>query len=190
MGKRGHHLREVSEEEVAQLRTLSSSRTQPYRTVQRAKLIVSMIDDNTLTAAQAAKQAGFKSSISGACWVKRFNTDGIQGLADKPKSGKPRIHSTEVRSQLIDLALQKPRSLGYPFEMWPLVRLQTAFKEKTDIHLSDSTIWEWLKEEGLCWKRQQSWFREAEKQDEAFVEKRGHHSGIRQSSASNACDLY
>ena len=114
MDKRGHHLREVSEEEVAQLRTLSSSRTQPYRTVQRAKLIVSMIDDNTLTAAQAAKQAGFKSSISGACWVKRFNTDGIQGLADKPKSGKPRIHSTEVRSQLIDLALQKPRSLGYP----------------------------------------------------------------------------
>ena len=43
MGKRIHHLREVSEEEVAQLRTLSSSRTQPYRTVQRAKLIVSMI---------------------------------------------------------------------------------------------------------------------------------------------------
>ena len=30
MGKRGHHLREVSEAEVAELRTLSSSRTQPY----------------------------------------------------------------------------------------------------------------------------------------------------------------
>ena len=79
MGKRIHHLREASEDDVAQLRTLSSSRTQPYRTVQRAKLIVSLIDDKTLTAAQAAKQAGFKSSISGACWVKRFNEKGIQG---------------------------------------------------------------------------------------------------------------
>ena len=60
---------------------------------------------------------------------------------------------------MIDLALQKPRSLGYPFEVWTLGRLQTAFTEKTGIHLSDSTIWEWLKEEGLRWKCQQSWFR-------------------------------
>ena len=173
MGKRVHHLREVSEAEVAELRTLSSSQTQPYRTVQRAKLIVSMLDDATLTASQAAKDVGFKSSNSGTCWVKRFNEDGIQGLSDKPKSGKPRTHSDEVRGHLIDLALQKPRSLGYPFELWTLVRLQTAFRERTGIHLSDSTIWEWLKEEGLRWKRQQSWFREAEKQDKEFVQKRG-----------------
>ncbi len=36
---------------------------------------------------------------------------------------------------MIDLALQKPRSLGYPFEVWTLGRLQTAFTEKTGIHL-------------------------------------------------------
>ena len=173
MGKRVHHLRDVNEEEAQQLRTLSGSRTEPYRMVQRAKLIVSMLDDEKLTATQAAQQVGFKSANSGACWVQRFNDDGIQGLSDKPKSGKPRIHTDEVRGQLIDLALQKPRSLGYPFELWTLKRLQTAFRERVGIHLSDSTIWEWLKEEGLHWKRQQSWFREAEKQDEAFVEKRG-----------------
>ena len=173
MGKRVHHLRDVNEEEAQQLRTLSGSRTESYRMVQRAKLIVSMLDDKKLTATQAAQQADFKSGNSGACWVKRFNEDGIQGLSDKPKSGKPRIHTDEVRGQLIDLALQKPRSLGYPFELWTLKRLQTAFRERVRIHLSDSTIWEWLKEEGLHWKRQQSWFREAEKQDEAFVEKRG-----------------
>ena len=173
MGRRVHHICEINEEENAELRRLASSRTHPFRTVQRAKLIVSMLDDNTLTASQASKKVGFKSLNSGACWVKRFNEDGIQGLADKPKSGKPRIHSDEVRGQLIDLALQKPRSLGYPFELWTLIRLQTAFKERTGIYLSDSTIWVWLKEEGLNWKRQQSWFREVEKQDEEFVEKRG-----------------
>lgn len=173
MGKRVHHLREVSEAEESDLRTLASSRTDAYRMVQRAKLIVSMLDDETLTASQAAKQVHFKTGVSGACWVKRFNEDGIEGLSDKPKSGKPRTHSTEVRGQLIDLALRKPRSLDYPFELWTLKRLQTVFKERTGIHLSGSTIWEWLKEEGLHWKRQQSWFREAEKQDEAFVQKRG-----------------
>ena len=64
---------------------------------QRAKMIVSMLDDETLTATQAAQQAGFKSGNSGACWVKRLNEDGIQRLCDKQKSGKPRIHSDEVR---------------------------------------------------------------------------------------------
>ena len=41
------------------------------------------------------------------------------------------------------------------------------------LHLSDSTIWTWLDEDGLEWKRQQSWFHDAEKHDPEFVEKRG-----------------
>ena len=49
-----HHLREVSEEEESELRTVASSRTHAYRMVQRAKLVVSMLDDKTLTATQAA----------------------------------------------------------------------------------------------------------------------------------------
>lgn len=49
MGKRVHHLREVSEEE-SELRTLVSSRMHAYRMVQRAKLIMSMLDDEALTA--------------------------------------------------------------------------------------------------------------------------------------------
>ena len=76
MGKRIHHLREVSEIEAKALRKLSKSRTQPYRRVQRAKLLVHMIDDETLTASKAAKQAGFKSGVSGAHWVNRFNEAG------------------------------------------------------------------------------------------------------------------
>ncbi len=137
MGKRIHYLREVSETEGQQLRTLAHSRTQPHQLVQRANLIVNMID---LTASKAAKQAGFKTGVSGAYWVKRFNEDGIEGLADKLRSGKPKTHSIEVRSQLIDLALQKPQSLGYPFELWTLIRLQIAFKQRGGAHLSDSTI--------------------------------------------------
>ena len=54
-----------------------------------------------------------------------------------------------------------------------LERLQVAFQERYDIHLSDSTIWEWLAAEGLEWKRQESWFHEAEKHDPEFGGKKG-----------------
>jgi hypothetical protein len=62
----------------------------------------------------------------------------------------------------LDLALQKPCSLGLPFAMWTLERLQTAFFEREGIQLATSTIWEYVEAECLRWKRQQSWFHEAD----------------------------
>ena len=51
MGKR-EFVRLVKQEH--QLRTLANSRTQPHRIVQRAQLIVNMLDDSQLTASKAA----------------------------------------------------------------------------------------------------------------------------------------
>lgn len=165
-------LREVSDEEAEQVRKLATSRTQPARIVQRAKIIQTLLDDPKLPAGEAGKLVGYKSDVPGREWVKRFNEHGVQGLKDKRRPGRPPDHSETVRSSLISLALQKPSSLGYPFELWTLERLQRAFEEREGVHLSDSTIWTWLEAEGLKWKRQQSWFHEAEKHDPEFVEKR------------------
>jgi hypothetical protein len=69
--------------------------------------------------------------------------------------------------------VQKPAGLGEPFALWTLERLQRAFEARHGVHLSDSTIWTWLRDEGLVWKRQQSWFHEPARHDPAFAEKRG-----------------
>jgi transposase len=141
--------------------------------VQRAKIIQFMMQDPKLPASAAGLRAGYQTDWPGRFWVKRFNEQGLAGLEDAHRSGHPRIHGETVRSALIDLATQKPNTLGYPFKLWTLERLQSAFKERQGVHLSDSTIWTWLAEEGLAWKRQESWFHEAEKHDPEFVEKRG-----------------
>ena len=166
-------LRSLTTEEVKEIRRLARSRTEPMRIVQRAKLIEAMMDDPNLNASDASFLVDFKSNASGPQWVKRFNDEGISGLEDKARSGRPVTHTEAVRSQLIDLALQKPSSLEYPFELWTLARLRTAFEERYKLRLSRSTIWEWIKAEGLHWKRQQSWFHDVEKHDSEFVSKRG-----------------
>ena len=166
-------LRSLTTEEETEVRKLAASRKAAHRLVQRAKVIVAMLDHPTLHATQAGQQAGFSGRQSGVSWVKRFNAEGIAGLDDKPKAGRPPTHDQSVRSALIALARQKPDSLGYPFKLWTLERLQTVFQERNGIHLSDSTIWEWVEAEGFKWKRQESWFHEAEKHDPEFVEKRG-----------------
>ena len=166
-------LRSLTTEEETEIRKLAASRKTAHRLVQRAKVIELLLDNPKMHATVAGHQAGFSGRQSGVSWVKRFNAEGLAGLEDKPKPGRPWIHDQRVRSALISLAQQKPDTLGYPFKLWTLERLQTAFKERQGVHLSDSTIWEWVEGEGFKWKRQQSWFHEAEKHDPEFVEKRG-----------------
>jgi transposase len=166
-------LREVSESEAAEVRRLAHARQEAVELVKRARLIEYLLDHPEVPASRAGMRVGFGSNASGSEWVKRFNAEGVAGLSNRPKPGRPVIHTEEVRSQVLDIAMQKPGSLGYPFAMWTLERLQVALREKHNLHLSRSTIWHWLDDEGLEWKRQQSWFHEPEKHDPEFVEKRG-----------------
>ena len=166
-------LRTLTSEEEQEIRRLTKSRKEPIRIVQRARLIAAMLDNSELAASRAGEQVGFKGAPMGIQWVKRFNERGIAGLMDGDRPGRPPTHSQETRSALLDLALQKPRGLGYPFELWTLERLQRAFKERHGLHLSDSTIWNWVEAEGFRWRKQESWFHEPEKHDPEFTKKRG-----------------
>jgi len=166
-------LRTLTIEEEVEIRRLAKSRKEAMRLVQRARVIEAMLDDPGLAASRAGEQVGFKGPGPGIHWVRCFNEAGLAGLKDGERSGRPPTHSQETRSALLDLALQKPRSMGYPFELWTLERLQIAFKERHGIHLSDSTIWTWVEVEGFRWRKQESWFHEPEKHDPEFAEKRG-----------------
>ncbi len=166
-------LRTLTSEEEQEIRRLAKSRKEPARIVQRAQVIAAMLDDPELAASRAGERAGFRGAPMGIEWVKRFNERGLAGLMDEERPGRPPTHSQETRSALLDLALQKPKSLGYPFALWTLERLQRAFKERHGIHLSDSTIWTWVESEGFRWRKQESWFHEPEKHDPEFAEKRG-----------------
>ena len=144
--------------------------------VQRARVIRALLEEPSRSATAAGRRAGFTREDAGPRWVRRFNAGGVAALRDAPRSGRPPTHTPDVRSRLIALAVQKPRTLGHPFALWTLERLQRAFEAAHGVHLSDSTIWTWLKEEGLVWKRQQTWFHEVERRDPAFAEKRGSSS--------------
>ena len=75
-----------------------------------------MLADPDLSATAAGVRAGLSNAV-GAKWVRRFNTGGLAGLEDRPRSGRPRTHSEAVRSKLIALALSKPSKIGLPFAL-------------------------------------------------------------------------
>jgi len=170
-------LRAVSASEAEQVRRLAHARQGAVEVVRRAQLIEYLLDHPEVPASRAGMRIGFGSNTSGSEWVKRFNKEGMAGLENRAKSGRPLTHDESIRSEVVNLAVQKPKSLGYPFAVWTLERLQVAMQAKCKLHLSRATIWRWLEAEGLEWKRQESWFHEADKHDPEFVEKRGPSSG-------------
>ena len=66
-------------------------------------------------------------------WLKRFNQEGLSGLEDRPRPGKPRTYQAEQRSQLVVTALTNPLELDLPFACWTLDRLQAYLNEEKGI---------------------------------------------------------
>ena len=161
-------VRALTTEEVAELKRLAGSRTAPHRIVQRAQIIWASAQGET--APVIAPRLGL-SALRVRSWIHRFNRDGLVGLADARRGGRPRRHDETTRGTVLALARTKPRSLGLPFALWTLARLQQALNERHGLRVTPATIWKWLQAEGLVWKRQQSWFQA--QVAPAFVENRG-----------------
>ena len=161
-------VRAWAEEETTPLHRLAYSRTAAHRGVQRAQIIGASVQG--LRVPTLAQRVGL-SALRVRTWIRRFNARGLAGLADRPRTGRPRRHDAPTRGTVIALARTKPQSLGYPFARWTLARLPQALQERHQIHVTPATLWKWLQAEGLVWKRQQSWFQVPV--DPAFSEKRG-----------------
>ena len=161
-------VRPLTAQKADALKRFASSRTAPHRVVQRAQIISARVQGEPVPA--IARRVGL-STFRVRAWIHRFNRHGLAGLVDAPRSGRPRQHDETARGTVIALARTKPRSLGCPFALWTLARLQQALRERHGLHVTPATIWKWLQAEGLVWKRQQSWFQVQD--DAAFVGKRG-----------------
>lgn len=73
-------------------------------------------------------------------WHKRWQSEGISGLADLPRDGRPQV-TTEAYNQQLEEALERdPQELGYAFRVWTKAKLLAYMEEKTGIRVHESTL--------------------------------------------------
>jgi transposase len=104
-------------------------------------------------------------------WIKRFNEQGVDGLKDLPRSGRPAIYSREEVSIAVQTALTDPQTLDLPYACWTLDRRVHYLKEVKGLQIKRSRLGELLLAEGLRWRKEERWF--GERVDPDFAEKRG-----------------
>jgi transposase len=187
-------IRDLTDDERQTIERLAHSRTEAARLVERAKIL--WFASQGEKAPQVAKRLGMDERTV-LTWLKRFNAEGLPGLQDRPRSGRPVTYAPEVVAAVLATSLTDPKQLGQPFGCWSIRRLETYLNEEQGLPIKRSRIDELLLAEGLRWHTQQSWFGEratadfaaGEEQpeapprrvDPAFAEKRGRSSGFTRS---------
>ena len=161
-------VRALTSEEQATIRRLAHARTEPARTVERARIIELAVQGHRVPA--IARLLGI-TEVTVRVWLKRFNAHGLSGLEDAPRRGRPPTYTPTEVSAVIATALTPPEQLGLPFASWTLDRLEAYLNEQQGIAIKRSRIDELLVAEGLRWRTQETWF--GERVDPAFAEKRG-----------------
>jgi transposase len=162
------HIGPMTAEEVEMIHRLAHSRTEAARLVERARIIWLAHQGRPVPA--IARELRLCQATVRA-WLKRFNRQGLVGLQERARPGRPATYSAEQVGEVIATALIPPRDLGLPFASWTLDRLQAYLSEVKGIAMKRTRIDELLLAEGLRWRQQETWF--GERVDPAFAEKRG-----------------
>ena len=86
-------------------------------------------------------------------WIRRFDDLGPDGLYDRPRSGRPRKITDEVRGMVVQLIQEDPQQEGNMATFWTVAMLALALTRKLKVTLSLSTLRETLHQMGLRWGR-------------------------------------
>jgi transposase len=85
--------------------------------------------------------------------INRFNREGILGLSDRPRQGRPRKTNRRYVELLKKVVSISPREVGYSFGSWTLDRLREHLARKTQIVLSVPHLSRLMAEHGIVYRR-------------------------------------
>ena len=135
-----------TDEDRQELERLSKSRTDEARLVERAKIVLKCMAGRRND--EVAEEVGIQAATVGV-WRNRFAGEGMGGLRDRPRPGKPAIYPAADLRQRILKQLEAPPPAG--LSAWDGGTLAQV------LGVSDDAVWRVLRKEGVQLRRHRSW---------------------------------
>jgi len=145
----------LSDADRAVLERRARCYTLPYAQVVRARIVLLAAGglENVVIAGRLDVHVGVVSR-----WRKRFVLEGIAGLADRPRSGRPRRFAAGVVAQVKAMACEPPEEHQVPQSRWSAADLAAqAVAEGLVDSVSRSTVRRWLDTDVIRPWQHRSW---------------------------------
>lgn len=142
----------LKQEEIQELAQQYEA-TQDVRLKLRLQAVLLCAEQNMK--AKEIAQIVRKSARTVQRWLKSYQQGGIEGLADAPRSGAPVRISEQYRKRVVELARQRPRSLGLDFSIWFLHSLADQLEAELGERYSLESVRLILKEAEITFSRPQ-----------------------------------
>jgi transposase len=127
----------------------------PFREVVRARIVLEAAAGRTNQA--IAHRLGIAPNTV-TKWRKRFCEEGLGGLRDRPRPGRPRQFPAAVVAEVKAIACELPATRGVPLGRWSLAELrEEVIATGLVAEVSPATLWRWLAEDALKPWRHHSW---------------------------------
>lgn len=107
---------ELSNTDRDMLQKISHARTEEYRRVERARMLLHYADG--LSIPKIAEILGTTVPKVNRCIDKALQLGMEAALGEEQRSGRPPVVTPEAKAWVISLACQKPKDLGYSYEVW------------------------------------------------------------------------
>jgi transposase len=145
----------LSVEDRAVLEERASSRTAAHAVVVRARIV--LLAAQGVENIEIARRVGVCVDVASK-WRKRFCWEGLAGLKDRPRSGRPKLFGSEVVAGIKALACEPPEQREVPLSRWSSHELAAqAVTEGLVGSISSSTVRRWLHAAAIKPWRYRSW---------------------------------
>ena len=145
----------LSEAGRAELESLSRRATAPHRTVLRARIV--LLADSGAGNSEIARRLGICEDTARK-WRRRYFRQGMDGLADARRAGRPRTFPAAVVAGVKALACEMPSASETPLARWtcPELARKTAAGGVSPAP-SPSTVRRWLADDAIKPWQHRSW---------------------------------
>lgn len=136
---------DLSQQGRGELEAIVSSTINEARLVQRAKIVLLCSEGMAIN--KIAKKLDIRPNTV-IVWRDRYQKEGLDGLYDRSRPGKPVTYGDAFRNEVLELLETAPPD---GLAAWDGSTIATH------LNVSKDAVWRLLRQEGICLRRQRSW---------------------------------
>ena len=148
-------LRTLTAAERAALAQITRASSERVDRVRRATALLAVARGASF--AEAARQAGFRSSSAVAALVVRFNWHGMAALTIAAGRGRTPTYDRQARQRIVATAQAQPERRDDGTATWSLGMLQRRLRRDGMTRVGTSTIRRVLQDAGSSYQRTRTW---------------------------------